>query len=229
MIAAVLAGGQGKRLRPLTNHVPKPLIEIAENITILDRLLMQIKAAEIDKVYLLVGYLHEKIQQRYGNFWNGMEIEYLVEKESLGTGGAVRNLIESLEKKEEILLMNGDIVTDISFSEIINFHKNGLTMLAVPLVSPFGILEIEGEKIKKFIEKPKLNHWINGGVYVISPDVFEYFLEVEKGDMEKLVFPKLAENNLIYAYKRENCFWKSIDSLKDLEEVKTTLSKKIKF
>ncbi len=220
MIAAVLAGGQGKRLRPLTNHVPKPLIEIAENTTILDRLLMQIKASEINKVYLLVGYLHEKIQQRYGNFWNGMEIEYLVEKEPLGTAGAVRNLIESLEKKEEILLMNGDIVTDISFSEIINFHKNGLTMLAVPLVSPFGILEIEGEKIKRFVEKPKLKHWINGGVYVISPDVFEYFLEVEKGDMEKLVFPKLAEKGLIYAYKCENCFWKSVDSLKDLEEVR---------
>lgn len=219
MIGAILAGGYGKRLRPITDSIPKPLIEIRENYTILDRQLLQFKQAGIKKVYLLVGYLHEKIEERYGNKWNDIKIEYLVEDKPLGTGGAFRNLIEKI--KEDVILRNGDVVTDANLKEMINFHKEkgNMTMLVVPLVSHFGIVYITNGKITKFVEKPKLNYWINGGIYIISKEIFNYFLEIEKGDMEKTVFPKLAEKGLINAYK-ENCFWKSVDSIKDLEEVR---------
>jgi NDP-sugar pyrophosphorylase family protein len=217
MLGAILAGGYGKRLRPITDVIPKPLIEIKPNYTILDKQLLQFRYAGIKKVYLLVGYLHEKIQERYGERWNGLEIEYLIEKKPLGTAGALKNLIEMVD--EDVVVRNGDIVCDINLKEMIRRHRKDMSMFVVPLVSPFGIVDISGKKIVRFIEKPKLNYWINGGIYIISKNIFHYFTKYNKGDLEKLVFPKLAKSGLINVYK-EQCFWQSIDSIKDLEKVR---------
>lgn len=217
MIGAVLAGGYGKRLRPITDAVPKPLIEIKKNYTILDKQILQFRYSGIREVFLLVGYLYEKIKQRYSDSWKGVEINYVVEKKPLGTAGAVKNLVEVID--EDVIIRNGDVVTDVNLKEMMRFHESGMTMLVVPLVSPYGIVSVEGNSVRGFVEKPRLNYWINGGIYIVSKEIFGRFSDVSKGDLEKLVFPGLASEGLIRAY-RERCFWKSVDSVKDLEFVR---------
>ena len=224
MLGAILAGGKGKRLRPLTEKTPKPLLEIKENYTILDKQLLQFKYAGINEVYLLVGYLHEKIMRRYGEEWQDIKINYLVEKEPLGTAGALKNLFDEID--ETCIVRNGDVVTDVNLKEMIAKHGKAMTMFVTKLRSPYGICEIQGNKIIGFREKPLLDYYINAGIYIISPEIFDYFKKYEKGDVEKLVFPKLAREGLIYYYY-EDCYWRSIDSVKDLEEVRNEFKNRI--
>ncbi len=91
-VGGILCGGLGKRLRPITDSVPKSLIEIKDNYCILDRQLFQMKFSGIEQVYLLSGYLHEKIEERYGKNWNELKIEHIVEDRPRGTLYAINSL-----------------------------------------------------------------------------------------------------------------------------------------
>lgn len=224
MIGAILAGGYGKRLKPLTDEIPKCLIEIKENYTILDKQLLQFKHAGINEVYLLVGHLHNKIKERYGAKWSGVNIKYLVEKEPRGTLYAINNLLSEADN-ETVAVRNGDVVADVNLKRMAIEHRKGeLTMFVFPLVSPYGIVDIFGKKIVAFREKPKLNYYINGGIYIISPELFPFFRKQKGGNVEKLVFSELAKENLINAYYEDGIFWHSADSIKDLEEIRREFS-----
>src|SRR5680860_1563942 len=124
MIGAILCGGFGKRLKPLTDNLPKPLLEIKKNYTILDKQILQFKYAGINKVVLLCGHLHEKIQERFGSSWNGMEINYLIEEEPRGTLYAINNLLENFEDKEINVKKNKTIGIE---------HGTPLTILALEI------------------------------------------------------------------------------------------------
>ena len=89
-VGMILCGGFGKRLRPVTETVPKPLVEINDDYTILDKQIFDFKNAGIDEVYLLAGFLHEKIEERYGLEYNGVKLHYVIEDEPLGTLNAIR-------------------------------------------------------------------------------------------------------------------------------------------
>lgn len=220
MIGAILAGGRGKRLRPLTEEIPKPLVEIKKGYTILDRQILQFKYSGIEEVYLLVGHKYDKIKKRYGNTWQGIKIRYLEEEKPLGTAGAIRNLTKTA--KGSVIVRNGDVVSDVNLKEMMNSHQDNITMFVTPMISPFGIVEMSNGKITNFKEKPVLNYYINAGVYIIPKTLFKYF-KFKKGDVEKLIFQKLAKKGLINSY-REKCYWKSVDSIKDLKEVKNEYS-----
>jgi len=139
MLGAILAGGYGKRLKPITDAIPKCLIEIKEEYTILDKQLLQFKYAGVNNVYILAGHLHEKIEKRYGKKWNGINVKYLVEKEPKGTLYAINNLISAAEGKT-VIVRNGDIVADINLKRVIEEHKpKELTMFVHPLISPHGL------------------------------------------------------------------------------------------
>lgn len=218
MIGAILCGGFGKRLKPLTDHVPKPLLEIKDNYTILDRQLLQFKHAGIDRAVLLCGHLHEKIKERFQSQWNGLKIDYLVEDRPRGTLFAINNLLKNFDSGDYII-RNGDIVCDVNIKEMIRSHRNKMLMYITPLVSPFGIVELSDNKIIGFREKPRLNHYINAGIYIMSKDLKPILFEHEEGDIEKLTFPKISSSGLLNFYK-EDVFWQSVDSIKDLETVK---------
>lgn len=224
MIGAILCGGFGKRLKPLTDQTPKPLLEIKDNYTILDRQLLQFKYAGIKKVVLLCGHLHEKIQERFGKSWHGLEIHYLIEDKPRGTLYAINNLLKNFDE-DNYIIRNGDIVCDVNIREMINKHKNKMLMYITPLVSPYGITELSDNKIIGFREKPKLDYFINAGIYIISKDLKSILFEHSEGDIEKLAFPKIASSGLLDYYK-EDVFWQSVDSIKDLETVKKEYSNK---
>jgi len=117
IIGGILCGGLGKRLRPITDYIPKSLIEIKDNYSILDRQLFQMKYSGIKRVCLLSGYLHEKIEEKYGTSWNGLKIGYSVEEKPGGTLYAINSLLRGFDS-QRYLVMNGDIVTDMNIKQI---------------------------------------------------------------------------------------------------------------
>jgi len=229
--AVILAGGQGKRLRPLTLEVPKPLVTINDKPIILWQI-EWLKKYGIKEFLICVGYLKEKIINALGNGSRfGVKIGYVVEEEPLGTGCAIKNAEAFLRnEKDGFFVLNGDIITNLNPLELTKINDDVIGSIAlVPLPSPYGIVEIdENSYIVTFREKPILpSYWINAGVYYFKPSIFDYL--PEKGDIEKHTFPKLAEKKLIKAIKYKNIFWKSIDTVKDLEEASKMLSGKNVF
>jgi len=219
VLAAILAGGFGKRLRPYTEEVPKPLVPVAGR-PILEWQIEWLKKYGIEEIVLLVGYRKEKIIEHIGSGGRlGVRVTYVVEDEPLGTGGAFKNAEHILSNNEVFLALNGDIITNLNPMKLVETVKRGYAaaIAAIPLPSPYGILEIEGGVIKRFHEKPRLqDYWINAGVYAMTPRVFDYL--PEKGDIEKHGFPEMASEGLLAAVCYRDIFWRSIDTYKDLEE-----------
>ncbi len=224
-IAMILAGGYGKRLRPLTLEVPKPLVKVAGKPVMFYQL-EWLKYYGINEVVILAGYLKEKIIETIGSGSKfGLSVSYVIEDDPLGTGGALRNAAHMLRKDETIIVINGDILTNLDPNRLIEKLESEKDLVAVigsvPLRSPYGILDIDEEKmlIRGFKEKPILReYWINAGVYAFRPNIVDYL--PEKGDIEKTTFPELAENRMLGTVKYDTppYYWRSIDTHKDLEE-----------
>jgi NDP-sugar pyrophosphorylase family protein len=229
MKAMILAGGQGLRLRPLTDDRPKPLVHVNERPMAEWQIDWLRKEMELEKVVFLCGYKWERLKQHFGSNYKGVEVEYCVEETPLGTGGAIRNGLAHLgNPSENVVITNGDIVTDLPLKNMIASHESlgtqpTVTMLLVPYRSRFGIVHIDKLKVvRKFEEKPEfVDVWINGGVYVINAQKILRHLP-EKGDIERETFPKLVQYAEIVSYPYYG-FWSLIDSIKDLHEVEHEL------
>ncbi len=223
----ILAGGSGKRLMPLTAEIPKPLVELKPNYTIMDKQLMDLKNAGISRVVILVGHKSEKIIERYGNLQNNINISYAVDKlGQRGTWGAISDAISEMGLNGPAVIMNGDIVTDIPIAEIIKKDNNRVTILGIPMISQYGILDVSGDKVSRFLEKPILPYLINGGIYYVKEltELADYAkgLEQSQNSIEYDIFPRIAAVSKLGVYREDNIkefLWKSIDSIKDLEEV----------
>ncbi len=220
MIGAILAGGYGKRLKPITDNIPKALIEIRENYTIMDRQLLDFKNSGIMDVYILSGYLSEKIEEYYRDY-RDLNIHILNEEKPMGTLYSLKNLIGHID--DDIVLRNGDTISDIDMKDFIEYSKRkdfGMTMYITKMKSPYGIVEFSGDAAINFKEKPDLDYYINAGIYYIKKSVFNYFLkDYIETDIEKSAFPEIVHNNLLGIYK-DDSLWMGIDSEKDLETIK---------
>ncbi|HTX60916.1 MAG TPA: sugar phosphate nucleotidyltransferase [Methanobacterium sp.] len=220
-VGMILCGGFGKRLRPLTEKIPKPLIEIKDNYTILDKQLFDFKSAGVNDVILLTGFLGEKIQERYGDHYMGVDIEYIQEEKPLGTLNAIKLGMDSLGNNEQSVIRNGDVVADLNMKKMIEQGIKSdypLSIFITKMVSPYGIVEISGDRLVSFKEKPVLDYYINGGVYFSQGEID--FGEFDVGDIEKTVFPMLAKENKLGYYQEDGLFWMAIDTTKELEEIR---------
>ncbi len=227
MKAVILAGGFGKRLRPYTETIPKPLVEVAGK-PILEWQIEWLKSYGIREFVLLVGYLREKIIERIGSGSRlGVRVTYVVEDSPLGTGGALKNAEHVLRRENYFIVVNGDILTNINPLKVVDALREGRvvgSIATVPLRSPYGILRIENGYVVEFSEKPLIkDYWINAGIYGFTPEIFKYL--PDKGDIERTAFPKLALQRMLVAVRFENVFWRSIDTYKDVEEASKELSK----
>jgi NDP-sugar pyrophosphorylase family protein len=230
MKALILAGGQGLRLRPLTEDKPKPLVPVNERPIAewqIDWLKSNVK---LEKVVFLCGYKWEKLKSHFGSNYKGIPIEYSVEETPLGTGGAIREGLALLgDTGGNVVVTNGDIVTDMPLRSMVASHEAPgttpptVTMLLVPYRSRFGIVYIDKLKVvRKFEEKPEFpDVWINGGIYVINAQKILKHLP-EKGDVERETFPKLVQYAEIVSYPYYG-YWSLIDSIKDLHEAEKEL------
>jgi len=229
MKALILAGGQGLRLRPLTEDKPKPLVLVNDRPIAEWQIDWLKREIPLDEVVFLCGYKWERLKEHFGSSYGGVSISYSVEETPLGTGGAIKRAIEQLrDPGESIVVMNGDIITSLPLKNMVAAHQTpgtqpAVTMALVPYKSRFGIVYIDKLKVvRKFEEKPEFpDVWINGGVYVIDSQKVMKHLP-EKGDIERETFPKLVQYAEIVSYPFYG-FWSLIDSIKDLHEVEAEM------
>ncbi|MHB8568263.1 MAG: nucleotidyltransferase family protein [Nitrososphaerales archaeon] len=218
MKAVILAGGFGKRLKPLTDDKPKPMIEVL-GLPILEWQINWLSKYGVKEVVICVGYLKESVLDYFGSGRKfGVSIGYSVEEEPLGTGGALKNA-KSLISGDNFLALNGDIMTDLDPWNVVKDLYGGYmgAISAIALPSPYGIIEIENGLARGFREKPTLeDYWINAGVYCLSTKILDVL--PEKGNLEALTLPKLAADGKIKVTKYEKVNWRSIDTYKDIEE-----------
>ena len=212
MKALILAGGRGKRLRPLTDKIPKSLIPINKK-PLIQYTINYLKKFGINEIIICTGYKSNQIQnflKKKKNF--GCKIEYSIEKNPLGTAGAIRNAIKNLSG-ESFLVINGDVITNIDLKKIL---KKPNTIAANELKTKFGTMKIKNNKILKFNEKTDVeNVWMNPGLYHLSTDILKIL--PHKGSLEAEIFPKLAKKKSLHTVKFKNVLWHSIDSFKDIE------------
>ena len=221
MKAIILAGGRGKRLRPITDKIPKPLIPI-NNKPLIERTINYLKKYGINEIIISSGYksnLIENFLKKKKNF--GCKIIFSTEKTPLGTGGAIKKALMHVDE-ESFLVLNGDIITNIDLKKIL---KKPNTIAANELKTKFGTMNIKNNKILKFNEKKDVtNVWMNPGIYHLSKDIER--LIPKKGSLEGIVFPKMAKNKTLETIKFKNVLWFSIDSHKDIEECSKEIKSK---
>ena len=222
MKAIILAGGRGKRLRPITDYVPKPLVPI-KNIPIIEWQLKYLKKFGIDEVIICTGYKQEMIENHLNMKDIGIKIKFSIEKSPLGTGGAIKKAGKMIKDKS-FFVINGDTITDIDLKKLAT-KKN--VIAAIELRTKYGILETDNDKIINFKEKKEiLDTWMNAGIYHLEKDVLKEL--PNKGDIEKTVFPDYAKKGILNISKFKNAKWYSVDSFKDMEECALEVDKIIK-
>ncbi len=210
MKALVLAGGFGTRLRPLSCTRPKMLFPVA-NEPLMDWTLKNLSNGGVDTVILAVNYMAEALVRYLGPTKYDLGILYSREQRQLGTGGPIRHAAEMLRDDEPFLVLNGDIISDIDYGRLVEFHKEkgGLATIAlyqVPDPTRYGSVEIDGEgRILRFVEKPEPgrapSNLINAGIYVLEQEVLDYIPEGRAVSTEKEVFPVLAAEKRLHGFE----------------------------
>jgi len=220
--AIILAGGRGKRLRPITDYVPKPLIPI-KNIPIIEWQIKYLKKFGISEIIVCSGYKTKMIENYLNNKKLGIKITFSVEDKPLGTGGAIKKAGKKI-KDRSFLVINGDTITNIDLKKLI---KKNNAIAAIQLRTKFGILQTDKNKIIKFDEKKEIeNLWMNAGIYHLNKETLKELPTV--GDIEKTLFPDYAKKEKLSTIKFTNSKWYSIDSFKDMEECSLVIKKIIK-
>jgi len=222
MKAIILAGGRGKRLRPITDYVPKPLVPI-KNIPIIEWQIKYLKKFGITDVIICTGYKQELIENYLDSKKLGIKIKFSIEKTPLGTGGAIKKA-GKLIKDKSFIVINGDTITNIDLKKLITKQNS---VAAIELRTKFGVLETNDDKITKFKEKKEISDlWMNAGIYHLQKDTLRDL--PSKGDIEKTVFPDYAKKKKLHIVKFKNVRWYSIDSFKDMEDCSVDVEKIIK-
>ena len=169
MKAIILAGGRGKRLRPITDYVPKPLVPI-KNIPIIEWQLKYLKKFGIDEVIICTGYKQEMIENHLNMKDIGIKIKFSIEKSPLGTGGAIKKAGKMIKDKS-FFVINGDTITNIDLKKLAT-KKN--VIAAIELRTKYGILETDNDKIINFKEKKEISDtWMNAGIYHLEKEVLK--------------------------------------------------------
>lgn len=178
--AVILAGGKGVRLRPYTTSLPKPLVPLGDEHAILEVVLLQLARAGFESVSIAIGHLGQLIRAYVGDGsrW-GLDVEYWEESSPLGTVGPL--VLHRDQLPDEFLVLNGDILTDLAFDQLLEDHRSadanvtvGAYTREVPI--DFGVLDLDGASIAGFREKPTLEYTVSMGVYALSRRVLERFI-----------------------------------------------------
>jgi len=221
--ALILAGGVGTRLRPLSCTRPKLLFPIA-NKPLLDWTLERLAKNGVKEVILAVNYMAEVFIQRYGTVRYGMKLQYSRETRPLKTGGPIKKAEKIIGHEEPFLVLNGDILTNMNYADLVKKHKDNDAIATIALYriedpSRYGIAEMtEKNRILRFLEKPTRKEapssLANAGIYVLSPEIFDYIPSERPVSIEHETFPKLTEKKKLFGYSFEG-LWTDIGELED--------------
>ncbi len=222
MKAIILAGGRGKRLSPITDYVPKPLIPI-KNTPIIEWQIKYLKKYGVNEVIICTSYKTKMIENYLSMKNIDIKIKFSIEKLPLGTGGAIKKAGKMIKDKS-FFVINGDVITNIDLRKL---SKKPNSIASIELRTKFGTLETNGNKISKFREKKEIsNLWMNAGIYYLQKEILKDL--PNKGDIEKTLFPSYAKKGKLNTIKFKKIKWYSIDSIKDIEESSLEIEKIIK-
>jgi mannose-1-phosphate guanylyltransferase len=220
--AVILSGGWGTRLRPLTCTIPKTLIPVV-NVPLMERTVIKLIQAGVKEIILAVSVMSDQLKQYFGDGSNwGIKILYTNEKDPMGTAGAVK-LAEDLIDGDNFFMLNGDVINNIDYAEMLAAHKKygGLGTVSSYLVEDprrYGTLIITDQnRIEQFIEKQPIDAHaseikpmpINAGTYVLENEILSYIEPNRPVSIEREVFPKITEQGKLYAYEISG-IWKDI-------------------
>ena len=216
MHAVVLVGGFGTRLRPLTNTVPKAMLPIA-HVPLLVRLIAQLEAGGVDHVTLALGFLPEPFVAAFPDGrCGGVQLDYAIEPEPLDTAGAIRFAADHAGIDDTFVVVNGDVLTDLSIADIVTAHRAADAEATIHLIgvedpSSFGVVELDGSgRIVRFVEKPapgtEPSNLINAGTYVLEPSVLDRIPLGERSSIERDTFPAIAGDGRFYSLATDD-YW----------------------
>lgn len=221
MKVIILAGGKGRRLYPYTVSLPKPLMPVGD-YPILDIILRQLKASSLDEIILAVGHLGNLIQAYCGDGskW-GLKIRYSFEDEPLGTVGPLV-LVENLT--DTFLVMNGDLLTTLSYLDLVEYHKKHGVVTTVAAQKrwvdiDFGVIQKDKDegRMIKYIEKPRLSYLVSMGVYVFEPEILSLIPQKQKFDFPDLMQVLLEKEKKVALYDSDD-FWLDIGRPDDYQK-----------
>jgi len=222
--AVIMAGGQGKRLLPLTSEMPKPMLPVGDR-PLLERTIEQLRQAGIRRVHITTHYKGEMIAAHFGDGEAfGVKIEYVAEDQPLGTAGAL-GLANIL--KERTLVINGDILTRTDFRAMLEYHEDQGSDLTVAvcryeLKIPYGIVECEDLQVRRINEKPSLRLLANAGIYVLEPSVREYIPCGRRFEMTDLIERLVEEGRRVVSFPLVE-YWLDVGYPEDYERAQMDL------
>ncbi len=214
----LMAGGFGKRLYPLTQDCPKPMLKVGDK-PILELILQSLADAGFHRFYISTHYLPEMIHDHFGDgsTWN-VNIQYVHEEEPLGTGGAL-GLLPANEIQMPMLLMNGDLLTRVDYRSLLEFHQRhqGAATLCVREYEsqvPYGVIQSEGHRITQIVEKPVQRYFISAGIYILSPELVGRVVPGQRIDMPTLLEQEIAAGRDVNMFPVHE-YWLDIGRMDD--------------
>lgn len=223
--ALIMAGGEGRRLLPLTENLPKPLVEVG-GMPLIERQVRRIADAGVKQIYIAVNYLAEMIESHLGDGSRfGVEIQYLREPQKLGTAGALSLITEKLDGP--LLLMNGDVFTSINFQYLLDFHTKHQPLITVAAIDyhveiPYGVIKTEGPFAVCLEEKPSQQFLCNAGIYALSPEAVGRVPHNQPYNMTDLIESGISRQDGVAVFPVHE-YWSDIGTHAELDKARSEL------
>ena len=220
----LMVGGLGSRLHPLTENTPKPLLKVGDK-PILQTIVERFADYGFINIVMCVNYKGHMIQDFFGNGRDfGVNIEYVLEKERMGTAGALSLLTDLLTEKpdEPFFVMNGDLLTNVNFESLLDYHQaqKALATMCVreyDFQVPYGVVSVNGNQVTSIEEKPVHKFFVSAGIYMLSPNILNLIPENQFYDMPILFELMIALNDRVVSFPIHE-YWLDIGRMSEYEQ-----------
>lgn len=214
----IMAGGEGRRLRPLTETIPKPMLPVGGR-PILETIIGNLAVQGLRNLTLAVHYRAEAIYGHFGDGTaHGVRIRYLREPRPLGTAGALTLLPE--RPRQAFLVTNGDVLTNLDYRDLLRYHQRSRAKITICVQQyahtvPFGVVTLDHDRVVALEEKPVIEHFVSSGIYVLEPEVLDLLTPDQVCDMPQLIDRVLVRQEAVGAFPIRE-YWMDVGRPEDL-------------
>lgn len=219
-VVFLMAGGFGTRLQPLTDDCPKPMLRVGDK-PILELIVEGFVKAGFHRFFISTHYMAERIQAHFGDGSRfGASIRYVHEEQPLGTAGAL-GLLPREEIHEPMFMMNGDLLTNLNFDNLLKFHaeRDAIATMCVREYEhrvPYGVVESDGGRVRAMVEKPVHRFFVNAGIYVVAPELLGAVPQGSRIDMPTLLEQQMKQGREVRVFPIHE-YWLDIGRMEDFQ------------